>query len=184
MRERTLRRDDSELLVVRADQAHGGDADTLVQSAVRERLYARLGYEQRDGQPVREVNSGQDITAQGAPEDGRGPTASLCARHPYTTLVRMRPSWEMRSSRSRLPYRAQPLHRALRPFVQLVCLQPHAVRAEVLEQVTELEVLRFGVRDGPAGFPPEERPPDLRGLVRAVDVQKVRAPRAPSLARR
>ena len=30
MRERTLRRDDSELLVVRADQAHGGDADTFV----------------------------------------------------------------------------------------------------------------------------------------------------------
>jgi hypothetical protein len=30
VRERTLRRDDSELLVVRADQAHGGYADTFV----------------------------------------------------------------------------------------------------------------------------------------------------------
>src|SRR4029079_2233850 len=42
--------------------------------------------------------------------------------------------------------RADALHRALRSFVQLVCLEPDAIRAEVLEQVAQLQVLRLGIR--------------------------------------
>src|SRR6266542_87175 len=71
--------------------------------------------------------------------------------------------------------RAQTLHRALRPLVQLVRLQPDAVRAEILEQVAKLKVLRLGVRDGAARLAPEEGPADLGGLVRVVDVQEARA---------
>src|SRR5688572_16796713 len=59
------------------------------------------------------------------------------------------------------------------------------MRAEVVEEVAELEVLRFGVRDGAASRAAQERPADLRGPVPAVDVQEARAadrravPRAP-----
>jgi hypothetical protein len=75
-----------------------------------------------------------------------------------------------------LPGGAKALHRALRPLVQLVCLQPHAVRAEIVEEMAELEILRLGVRDGTPSVATKERPADLGRLVRAVDVQEARAP--------
>src|SRR6266540_4113117 len=71
--------------------------------------------------------------------------------------------------------RAQTLHRTLRPLVELVRLQPDAVRAEVLEQVPELQELHLGVRDGAARLAPEEGPADLGGLVVSVDVREARA---------
>src|SRR5688572_6818860 len=49
------------------------------------------------------------------------------------------------------------------------------MRAELVEEVAELEVLRFGVRDGAAGVLAQERPADLRRLVPAIDVQEARA---------
>src|SRR5688572_22981297 len=74
-----------------------------------------------------------------------------------------------------LPDGAKALHRALRPLVQLVCLQPDAVRAKV-EKMAQLETLRLGVRDGAASLATKESPADLGRLVRPVDVQEARAP--------
>src|SRR6059036_1663123 len=150
MRERALGRDDTELLVVRADQAHGGHADAFVDPQFGS-SYTRASARSR-GEVRRQVKSTRKRIsprqeATNARTD-RWPVGARDAVHDAgadTAVVR-------NPVVAKLPLldRAEPFHRPLRPVVQLVGLQPHAVGAEIVEEVAELEILRFGIRDGAA----------------------------------